>query len=73
MPGLGIMGCAMARNLIKSGKFAKVVVWNRTLSKVGLHNHTQKQAPRRDSIIRRRLRSLEVPAAGFCLVGVCMP
>ena len=34
LPGLGIMGVAMARNLIKSGKFAKVVVWNRTLSKV---------------------------------------
>lgn len=32
--GLGIMGQAMARNLLKSGKFANVVVWNRTLSKV---------------------------------------
>lgn len=31
--GLGIMGQAMARNLLTSGKFAKVVVWNRTLSK----------------------------------------
>lgn len=31
--GLGIMGTAMAANLLKSGKFEKVVVWNRTLSK----------------------------------------
>lgn len=31
--GLGIMGTAMARNLLKSGTFADVVVWNRTLSK----------------------------------------
>jgi hypothetical protein len=34
--GMGIMGEAMARNLLKSGKFAKVYVWNRTLSKVGV-------------------------------------
>jgi 3-hydroxyisobutyrate dehydrogenase-like beta-hydroxyacid dehydrogenase len=34
--GLGIMGAAMAHNLLKSGKFSKVVVWNRTLSKVGI-------------------------------------
>lgn len=27
---------AMARNLLKSGQFAKVYVWNRTLSKVGI-------------------------------------
>lgn len=33
--GLGIMGTAMARNLLKSGEFASVVVWNRTLAKVG--------------------------------------
>lgn len=32
--GLGIMGTAMARNLLKSGKFKAVYVWNRTLSKV---------------------------------------
>jgi 3-hydroxyisobutyrate dehydrogenase-like beta-hydroxyacid dehydrogenase len=32
--GLGIMGHAMAANLLNSGKFPKVVVWNRTLSKV---------------------------------------
>eukprot|EP00775_Hariotina_reticulata_P010437 gene10437-10595_t len=31
--GMGIMGEAMARNLLKSGKFSKVLVWNRTLSK----------------------------------------
>lgn len=31
--GLGIMGEAMARNLLKSGKFASVMVWNRTLAK----------------------------------------
>ena len=31
--GLGIMGEAMARNLIKSGLFASVTVWNRTLIK----------------------------------------
>ncbi|KAG2488739.1 hypothetical protein HYH03_012738 [Edaphochlamys debaryana] len=31
--GLGIMGEAMARNLLKSGLFASVTVWNRTLSK----------------------------------------
>eukprot|EP00877_Chromochloris_zofingiensis_P001313 jgi/Chrzof1/11182/Cz05g27060.t1 len=31
--GLGIMGTAMARNLLKSGKFKAVYVWNRTLSK----------------------------------------
>lgn len=31
--GLGIMGTAMARNLLKSGHFAEVIVWNRTLSK----------------------------------------
>lgn len=30
--GLGIMGTAMVRNLLKAGK--KVVVWNRTASKV---------------------------------------
>ena len=33
--GMGIMGVAMARNLVKSGQFASVHVWNRTLSKVG--------------------------------------
>lgn len=32
--GLGIMGAAMASNLLKYGSFSKVVVWNRTLSKV---------------------------------------
>ena len=32
--GLGLMGEAMARNLLKSGRF-DVTVWNRTLSKVG--------------------------------------
>ncbi len=32
--GLGIMGTAMARNLLKSGLFAEVMVHNRTLSKV---------------------------------------
>jgi hypothetical protein len=32
--GLGIMGEAMAANLLRSGKFSKVVVWNRTASKV---------------------------------------
>lgn len=31
--GLGIMGTAMAYNLLKSGAFADVVIWNRTLSK----------------------------------------
>lgn len=31
--GMGIMGVAMARNLLKSGQFAKVYVWNRTLTK----------------------------------------
>ncbi|KAG2432149.1 hypothetical protein HXX76_009072 [Chlamydomonas incerta] len=31
--GLGIMGEAMARNLLKSGLFASVTVWNRTLAK----------------------------------------
>lgn len=35
--GLGIMGTAMARNLLKSGKFISVYVWNRTLSKAGGH------------------------------------
>jgi 3-hydroxyisobutyrate dehydrogenase-like beta-hydroxyacid dehydrogenase len=30
--GLGIMGTAMARNLIRAGK--KVVVWNQTAAKV---------------------------------------
>lgn len=34
--GLGIMGAAMAHNLLKCGKFAKVIVWNRTLSKVSI-------------------------------------
>ncbi|GLI70686.1 hypothetical protein VaNZ11_015626 [Volvox africanus] len=33
--GLGIMGEAMARNLLKSGLFASVTVWNRTLAKCG--------------------------------------
>lgn len=33
--GLGIMGTAMARNLLKSDLFSSVTVWNRTLSKVG--------------------------------------
>ena len=33
--GLGIMGEPMARNLHKSSKFAKVVVWNRNMDKVG--------------------------------------
>jgi 3-hydroxyisobutyrate dehydrogenase-like beta-hydroxyacid dehydrogenase len=32
---LGIMGTAMCRNLLKCGAFSKVVVWNRTASKVG--------------------------------------
>lgn len=32
--GLGIMGIAMARNLLKCGAFKRVMVWNRTLSKV---------------------------------------
>jgi 3-hydroxyisobutyrate dehydrogenase-like beta-hydroxyacid dehydrogenase len=32
--GLGIMGEAMARNLLKSGKFNSVTVYNRTASKV---------------------------------------
>ncbi|MEW5317058.1 MAG: hypothetical protein WDW38_008389 [Sanguina aurantia] len=31
--GLGIMGTAMARNLIKSKQFKSVMIWNRTLSK----------------------------------------
>lgn len=31
--GLGIMGEAMARNLLKSGLFESVTVWNRTLAK----------------------------------------
>ncbi|EFJ44056.1 hypothetical protein VOLCADRAFT_65267 [Volvox carteri f. nagariensis] len=31
--GLGIMGEAMARNLLKSGLFASVMVWNRTMAK----------------------------------------
>ena len=35
--GLGIMGEPMARNLLKSGKFSSVTVWNRTASKVRLH------------------------------------
>ncbi len=35
--GLGIMGTAMARNLLKKkgDLFADVVIWNRTASKVG--------------------------------------
>ena len=32
--GLGIMGEAMARNLLKSGKFESVTVWNRSSAKV---------------------------------------
>lgn len=32
--GMGIMGEPMARNLLKSGKFSSVMVWNRTASKV---------------------------------------
>lgn len=32
--GLGIMGEPMARNLHKSNKFSKVVVWNRSSDKV---------------------------------------
>ncbi len=32
--GLGIMGEAMARNILKSGLQSKLVVWNRTASKV---------------------------------------
>ncbi|WIA09375.1 hypothetical protein OEZ85_008781 [Tetradesmus obliquus] len=31
--GLGIMGTAMCRNLLKCGAFSKVIVWNRTASK----------------------------------------
>jgi len=31
--GLGIMGQAMAANLLKSGHFAKVIVWNRSADK----------------------------------------
>lgn len=31
--GLGIMGTAMARNLLKSGAFSRVILWNRTLAK----------------------------------------
>lgn len=31
--GLGIMGTAMARNLLKSGQFERVVVWNRSPAK----------------------------------------
>lgn len=34
--GLGIMGEPMAQNLLASGKFASVTVWNRTQSKVRL-------------------------------------
>jgi hypothetical protein len=33
--GMGIMGEPMARNLLKSGKFSSVTVWNRTPVKVG--------------------------------------
>lgn len=33
--GLGIMGEPMAANLLSSGKFSSVTVWNRTQSKVG--------------------------------------
>ena len=33
---MGIMGEPMARNLLKSGKFASVTVWNRTASKARL-------------------------------------
>lgn len=40
--GLGIMGAAMASNLLKSGKFHKVVVWNRTLSKVRSYGPRQR-------------------------------
>jgi len=32
--GMGIMGTAMARNLLKSGQF-ELVVWNRNQDKVG--------------------------------------
>ena len=32
--GLGIMGEPMAQNLLASGKFASVTIWNRTQSKV---------------------------------------
>jgi NAD binding domain of 6-phosphogluconate dehydrogenase len=32
--GMGIMGAPMAENLLKSGKFDSVTVWNRTISKV---------------------------------------
>jgi hypothetical protein len=33
--GLGIMGTGMARNLLKSGLFASLSVWNRSIAKVG--------------------------------------
>ena len=32
--GLGIMGEAMARNLLKSGQYESITVWNRTPDKV---------------------------------------
>lgn len=33
--GLGIMGQAMAANLLKSGHFAQLLVWNRSADKCG--------------------------------------
>lgn len=35
--GMGIMGEACARNLLKSGMFESVTVWNRSADKVRLH------------------------------------
>jgi 3-hydroxyisobutyrate dehydrogenase-like beta-hydroxyacid dehydrogenase len=40
--GLGIMGTGMARNLLKSGLFASVSVWNRSIAKVGWLGHIGK-------------------------------
>ncbi len=48
--GLGIMGEAMARNLLKSGLFASVTVWNRTLAKC-------------QTLVSEGAKSAETPAA----------
>ncbi len=37
--GIGIMGEACARNLLKSGLFVEVHVWNRSAAKVRVHGH----------------------------------
>ncbi|GLC35117.1 Putative oxidoreductase glyr1 [Pleodorina starrii] len=53
--GLGIMGEAMARNLLKSGLFASVTVWNRTLAKC-------------QTLVSEGAQSAETPAA---VVAAC--